>query len=118
CKLMREERFVRDRHKYFRNPFRDRAQTRRETAGEYGDGEFRDMHGQKLQRNIKLQTPNMRHFGFDVWSFSGAWSLELGAFITNSSVSSPRNQIETALPSIRPAASHDGALIYLPPRKT
>src|SRR5437867_4536089 len=38
----------------------------------------------KLQRNIKHQAPGPKRAGlkFGAWSFSGAWSLELGAFRT------------------------------------
>jgi hypothetical protein len=52
--------------------------------------EFLLCHGQKLQipnTNIlrapeKSQAPNFKQItrSFDVWSFSGAWFLEFGAF--------------------------------------
>jgi hypothetical protein len=37
----------------------------------------------KLQRNFKLQAPKGGRAGlkFDVWNFSGAWMLVLGAFL-------------------------------------
>jgi hypothetical protein len=34
----------------------------------------------RLQRNFKHQAPSIGAVSFGDWSFSGAWSLELGAW--------------------------------------
>src|SRR5437660_469540 len=55
----------------------------------------------KLQRNTKSQIPSTAHksfLDFGAWSFSGAWSLELGASLIRFLVLAPRISNDRAFP--------------------